>query len=47
MKYRCGNLQCFHGAFSSEEKAKRKKDQRIVRRYIRGSRRYIVLTPKK
>lgn len=52
MKYRCGNLQCFHGAFSTrakaQAKAKKIKGARIKGAHVRrGDYRYLVLTPKK
>lgn len=46
---RCGDSVCFHGSFSSKVKAERKAERvrgSVIRRRIRDSIRYVVLTPK-
>jgi hypothetical protein len=46
----CGTRACFHGAYSKEEKAERKAEARggrVLKRKVRGSVRYIVVTQRK
>lgn len=43
----CGTKACFHGAYSDRDKAERKAETRkgrVLKRKIRGSVRYIVVT---
>ena len=43
----CGTRACFHGAYSDKDKAERKAEARkgrVLKRKIRGSVRYIVVT---
>jgi len=45
----CGTRACFHGAYSDKEKAERKAEARrgqVLKRKVRGSVRYIVVTKK-
>jgi hypothetical protein len=45
----CGTKACFHGAFSSKEKAERRAESRrgqVLKRKVRGGVRYIVVTKK-
>lgn len=45
----CGVRACFHGAYSDREKAERKAEARggrVLKRKIRGSVRYVVVTGK-
>jgi hypothetical protein len=46
----CGTRACFHGAYSDRDKAERKADARkgqVLKRKVRGSVRYIVVTQRK
>lgn len=46
----CGSRACFHGAYSDNEKAERKAEARrgqVLKRRIRGSVRYVVVTQRK
>jgi hypothetical protein len=45
----CGTRACFHGAYSDKDKAERKAEARngqVLKRRVRGSVRYIVVTKK-
>lgn len=45
----CGTRACFHGAYADREKAERKAETRggrVIKRKIRGSVRYVVITGK-
>lgn len=45
----CGVRACFHGAYSDRDKAERKAEARggrVLKRKIRGSVRYVVVTGK-
>jgi hypothetical protein len=46
----CGTRACFHGAYSDKEKAERKaaaRNAQVLKRRIRGSVRYVVVTQRK
>ena len=46
----CGTKACFHGAYSDKEKAERKAESRngrVLKRRVRGSVRYVVVTQRK
>jgi hypothetical protein len=45
----CGTRACFHGAYSDKAKAERKAESRggqVLKRRVRGSVRYVVVTKK-
>jgi len=47
---RCGIRACFHGAYSDKRKAEGKAEARggrVLKRKIRGSTRYVVVTGKR
>ncbi len=47
---RCGVRACFHGAYKDRERAERKaetREGRVIKRKIRGSVRYVVITGKR